>query len=127
MESFDPVAGEFERVARFGVAAFHRGVDFTPRDAQAAGIKIKAVELAGRLDQRDVASRSHVIDDGAGGGLDIGRYLALGREESRESRGKIGAASVETNGHGGFPAGRPWSKTHCSMARRQIAVNPLVY
>jgi hypothetical protein len=46
MEAFDPVAGQFERVARFGVAGFHRGVDLTSRDAQAAGIEIKAVELA---------------------------------------------------------------------------------
>ncbi len=92
METFDPVAGEFERLERFGVAGVYRGVDLTPRDAQASGIEIKPVELARRLDQRDIASMSHVIDNGAGGGLDIGRYLALRREKAREPFGEIGAA-----------------------------------
>ncbi len=92
METFDPVAGELERLECPGVAGLYRGVDLIPRDAQAGGIEIKPVELARRLDQRDVASTSHVIDDGAGGGLDVGGYLALGREKAREPFGEIGAA-----------------------------------
>ena len=91
METFDPVAGELERLERLGVAGLYRGVDLIPRDAQAGGIEIKPVELPRRLDQRDVASRRHVIDDGAGGGLDVGGYLALGREKAREPFGEIGA------------------------------------
>ena len=41
-----------------------------------------------RLDQGGVAARGHVIDDGAGGALDIGRNLAFGGEELRESLGR---------------------------------------
>ena len=91
METFDPVAGEFERLERLGVAGIYRGVNLGGGDAQASGIEIKPVELARRLEQRDIASMSHVIDDGAGGGLDVGGYLALGREKAREPFGEIGA------------------------------------
>ncbi len=108
METLDAVAGEFERVERFGVAGLHRGVDLGGGDAQGLRLEIEPVEFARRLDQRRVAARGHVVDDGAGGGLDIGRHLALGREKARESLSEIGAAAVEANGHGGFPAG------HCS-------------
>ena len=91
VETFDPVAGELERLKRFGVAGIYRGVDLGSGDTQASGIEIKPVELARRLEQRDIASMSHVIDDGAGGGLDVGGYLALGREKAREPFGEIGA------------------------------------
>ena len=126
MENLDPVAGELKRVEGLGVAGFHCGVDFGRGDAQAAGIEIEPVEFARRLDQRRVAARRDVVDDGADGALDIGRYLALHREKIGESFGEIGAASVETNRHGGFPAARLDAKAHCSMARRQIAVNPSI-
>src|SRR6266403_584447 len=84
MEAFDPVAGELERLERFGVAGLYCRLDLGRGDAQPDGIEIKPVELACRLDQRDVASRRDVIDDGAGRGLDVGGYLALGRKKARE-------------------------------------------
>ena len=118
MKHLDAVAGEGQRVERFGVAGLHRGVDFGRGHPEAAGVEFEPVEFARRLDQRGVAARGHVVDNGAGRRLDIGRYLALGAEKVSELAGKIGAAVVETNGHGGFPAG------NCSMARRHIAVNP---
>ena len=89
-----------------GVAGLHRGIDFGRRDPQPAGVEVEPVEFARRLDQRDVAARGHVVDNGPGRGLDIGRYLALGGEKIGESLGEIGAAAVETNRHDGFPAGR---------------------
>ena len=94
MEALDPVAGKGERIERFGVAGLHGGVDFGRGDAQAGGLKIKPVEFAGRLDQGRVAAGRDVIDDGAGGGLDIGGNLALGGEKARESCGEVGAAAV---------------------------------
>jgi hypothetical protein len=118
MEAFDTVAGELKRAQRFGVAGIYCGFDLGRGDPQGAGVKIEAVEFGRRLEQRRIAARGDVVDDGTGGGLDIGRYLALRGKEISESLGEIGAAVVEANGHGGFPAGP------CSMARRQTAVNP---
>ena len=101
METLDAVAGEFERIQRGAIAGFCRGVDFLGADAQATGIEIEPVELSRRLDQRRVAARGDVVDDGAGGKLDIGRYLALHPQEKRESLGEIGAVAVEADRHGG--------------------------
>ena len=119
--SFDPVAGEFQRVERGGVAGLHRGIDLGRGHAQAGGVDLEPVEFSGRLDQGGVAARGHVIDDGAGGALDIGRNLALGGEKRRKPLVEIGAASVEANGHGGFLG---IGSGLCSMARRPMAVNP---
>jgi len=105
MKDLDPVAREFERVERFGVAGFYRRIDFLGGNPQAGGIEIETVELARRLDQRKVAPRGHVVDDGRVAASISADYLALGREKARESFGEIGAAAVETNGHNGFPAG----------------------
>ena len=58
------------------------------------------VELARRLDQRRIAPRRDVIDDGAGGRLDISRDLPLGREKRLKARGKIGAAAIDADRHG---------------------------
>ena len=44
--------------------------------------------------------------------------------KASELLGKIVAMAVETNGHIGFPGGGLSEKAPCSMARRQIAVNP---
>ena len=123
VEQFDPVAGEFQRVERGGVASRHRGVDLGRGHAQAGSLDLEPVEFLRRLDQGGVAARGHVIDDGAGGALDIGRNLALGGEKRRKSLVEIGAASVEANGHGGFLRQRVGGL--CSMARRPMAVNPL--
>ena len=86
MEQFDPVAGEFQRVERGGVAGLHRGIDLGRGHAQAGRVDLEPVEFLGRLDQGGVAARGHVIDDGAGGALDIGRNLALGGEELLANR-----------------------------------------
>jgi len=82
MENFNPVPRKFERVERPGFAGLYRRVDFGRRDAQAPRLEVKAVEFARRLDQRQVAPRRHIVDNGAGGALDIGRYLTLHREKS---------------------------------------------
>ena len=70
------------------VAGLHRGVDFGGGDAQAAGVEIEPVELARRLDQRRIAARGHVVDDGAGRRLDIGRNLALGGRKAANRSAK---------------------------------------
>jgi len=130
VEDFDPVAREFQRIDRRGVAGFHRGLDFSRRDPQPAGVQVQPVELARRLDQGCVAARGHVVDNGAGRGLDIGRYLALGREKLREALGEIGAVTVEANRHGGFPglnrATAQWrgDQGPSTLARLNIRVVP---
>ena len=75
-----------------GVAGLYRGVDLGRGHAQARGVKIEPVEFSRRLDQRRVAARHHVVDDRAGGALDIGRDFALGGQKCRESLVEIGAA-----------------------------------
>ena len=90
-------------------------VDLVGRHAQAAGVEIDAVELAGQLDERAVAARAHVGNDGAHRLLDVGRGLALGGEEGAETGGKIGGAGVETDRHGSS-----------SMTRRRMARQSLV-
>ena len=102
--------------------AFDGRLDLGRGHAQAGGVDVEPVELFGRLEQGGVAARGHVIDDGAGGALDIGRNLALGGEELLESRAEIGAAGIQANGHGGFLRD---VEGPCSMARRPRAVNPL--
>jgi hypothetical protein len=113
VKGFDAVARELQRLEGFGIAGFYGGVDFGRLYRQARRIQLQPVEFSRRLEQRRIAARSHVIDNGAGRGLDVGRDLALHREKRVKAPGKIGAAGVEANGHGAF-----------SMARRQIAVNP---
>ena len=70
------------------IAGLHRGLDLGRRDAQAGGVELEPVEFSRRLDQRGVAARGHVVDDGARGRLDIGGHLALGGEEMRKSLGR---------------------------------------
>ena len=98
----DAVARELERIQRRGIAGLDRGLDLGGRDAKAGCIQRQPVELCRGLEQGRVAALGHVVDDGARGGLDIGRDLALGGEEGRKSLVKIGAAAVETNGHFGL-------------------------
>ena len=127
MKHLDAVAGEFQRVERLGVAGLHRGIDFGRGHPQAAGVEFEPVEFARRLDQRRVAARGHVVDDGAGRRLDIGRHLALGGEKVSELPVEIGAAVVETNGHGGFPAGeliRPLLNGAATNRRQPLAGLP---
>ncbi len=104
MEGLDPVAREFQRIDRGGIARLHRGVDLGRGHAQAGGVKVEPVELARRLDQRRIASISHVVDDRPCGALDVGRSLALRAQELLESLVEIGVAFVQANGHGGFLA-----------------------
>jgi len=62
-------------------------------------------EFPRRLDQRGVAARGDVVDNGPRGALDVGRHLALRGEKRGKSLVEIGAAAVEANGHGGFLEG----------------------
>ena len=94
VKSLDPVAREFQRVEGFGIAGFHGGVDFGRLYRQARGIQLQPVEFSRRLEQRRVAARGHVVDNGAGRRLDVGRDLALHREKRVETPGEIGAAGV---------------------------------
>ena len=102
VKRLDPVTGEFQGIDGRGVASLHGSVDLGRGHAQAAGVDVQPVEFPGRLEQGDVAARGHVIDDGAGGALDIGRNLAFGGEELLEAWVEIGAAGIQANGHGGF-------------------------
>src|SRR5207344_2536435 len=77
VETFDPVAGEFERLERRRIAGLYRRVDLPGTNAQARSVEIEPVELACRFNQRQVTAFGHVIDNEAGGGLDVGGYLAL--------------------------------------------------
>ena len=84
-------------------AGLHRGIDLAGRDPQGVRLEIEPVEFARGLEQRRVAARGDVIDDGARRRLDIGRNLALGRRENAANRSvEIGAASLESDGHGAF-------------------------
>ena len=121
MKCLDPVAGEFQGIERCAVASPDRGIDLGRGHAQAGGVDVEPVEFPGRLDQGRVAARGHVIDNGAGGALDIGRNLAFGAEELLEAWVEISAAGIQANGHGGFLRD---SEGPCSMARRPMAVNP---
>src|SRR3954454_13727782 len=84
------------------MAALKRGIDFGGRDPQTPRIELEPVELAGRLEQRRVASRSDIVDDGARGGLDVGRNLALDRKKRVEALLEIVAAAIQTYGHDGL-------------------------
>ena len=93
-KSLDPVAREGQRVEGFGIAGFHRRVDFGWRNPQARGVQFQPVEFSRRLEQRGIAARGHVIDNGAGRRLDVGRDLAFHREKRVETPGEIGAAAI---------------------------------
>ena len=41
--------------------------------AMPSGVEVGAVELRGVVDQRRVAAVAHIVDDGAHGGVDVGR------------------------------------------------------
>ncbi len=104
MKGLDAVAREFQRFQRRAVTGFHGGIDLGRGHAQPLRVDVEPVEFSRGLDQRGVAARRHVIDDGAGRPLDIGRRLALGGEKRAEALVEIGAASVEADGHDGFLA-----------------------
>src|SRR6185369_3590689 len=103
-------------IQRFGIAGLHGRLDLGGGDAQGSSIQRQPVELCGGLEQGGIAAPRHVVDNGARGGLDIGRNLAFGGEEGRESLVKIGAAAVEANGHfaGVFWLGGSASRAPCS-------------
>ena len=105
MKGLDPLTRERQRLDGFGVASPDRRIDLGRRHAQAPGVEFESVEFLGRLDQRRIAARGDVVDDGAGRPLDIGRHFALGGEKFRKLLVEIGAASVQSKGHGNDPAG----------------------
>ena len=94
METLDPVAGQFECLDRGGIASLHGPLDLIRANAQTLRIEFKPIEPACRLDQRDVPAIAHVVDDQPGGGLDVGRDLALHCEKFAEFTRKIGTVSV---------------------------------
>src|SRR5262249_12115675 len=105
MERLDAVAGKCQRIKGGEIAGLERRVDLGGTDAQARGIEREPIELPRRLDQRRVAADCDILHDGPARRLDIGRDLALGGEERRETLVEIGAVSVEANGDGSYPAG----------------------
>ena len=62
--------------------------------------EIEAVELLRQLDERRVAARAHVGDDGAHRRVDVLGGLALGGEEGRERALEVGIAVVRCRGMG---------------------------
>src|SRR5262249_2981072 len=103
----DPIARERERIERPTVAGRIGRVDLTGPYAQAGLVEIDLVQFPAELDQGTIAARSDVRDDPAYDRLDVGRRLALGREQGAEALGEIRGAGVETDRHGPvLPAGR---------------------
>jgi hypothetical protein len=88
MKHLDAVAGEFESVERLGVACLHCGVDFAATDAHVLRIEVKAVELARRLEQRDVAARGDIVDNGASISADTSR-LAPRKPANRSAKSAL--------------------------------------
>ena len=86
MKRLDPVAGDRERVARFGRDLALGRVDLGGRDAQALGGERRSRSNFSRVgDQRRVAARAHIVDDRARRRLDVLRDLALRRKQRREA------------------------------------------
>ena len=96
----DAVAGERQRVERAAVAGAIRGLDLVGRDLEAGGVDLDAVMLAGELDQRRIAARRHIRQDGAHHRLHIARRLALGVEKGAKARREVGSARIEADRHG---------------------------
>ena len=121
----DPVARERERIERARgrrracAASISSAVTRRP-----IRVEIDAVEFLGQLDQRAVAARGDIGDDGAHRLLDVGRRLALGAEKGAEALGKIGGARCRGGSAWPCPAGHVPARMTRSMARADQAVNP---
>ena len=91
--------GEFKRLQRLGVAVGQRCVDLRRADLDPGRRDVDPVEPQGIVDERCVAARAHVVDDGADGGVDVRRLLPLGAEQRREALLETGGRHVEFRGH----------------------------
>ena len=103
MIGLDAGAREFERVERFAAAGRDGRRDLSRGHADADAAEIELVEFERVVVERAVAAGGDIGDDGAHGGFDIGRRLALGAEQSPKFFGKIAGAAVETNRHNTEP------------------------
>jgi len=65
VKQLDPVAGEFQRLDRRGVAGLYRGVDFRRVTRKPARVEVERSNLR-VASRRRVAAPRHVVDDGAG-------------------------------------------------------------
>ena len=104
---FDPVTRERKRVEGLAVAGALGRVDLRSADAQPDLAQIDAVEFPGELDQRPVAARGDVGDDGAYGVFDVLRRLALDVQEIAKARLEIGRPAVEAERHEASCRDRP--------------------
>ena len=104
VKALDPFAGQLQRRDGFAVAGGDRGIDLGLAHPQTAAVQRQAVEFRRCLDQRRIAPRRHVADDGAHGDIDIGGDLALRRQKNVKTLAEIGAAVIETDRHGYLPA-----------------------
>ena len=118
---FDAVARELERIKRGGLAGRGGGLKLVGAHTHADRAEIDAVEFLGQRDQRGIAARRNVGDDGAHHLLDVGRGLALRIEERPEFRGKVGGAGVEADGHCGSLHPSPaWGRVAASIASGRV-------
>ena len=81
VKALDPLGGEFKRGNGLGRRGVGPGGDLRRREAQVVGRQPHPVETLCVVDQRRVAARRDIVDDRRDGGVDIGRTLALCRQE----------------------------------------------
>ena len=95
VEGQDAVAGERQGVEGPLRHPGGRGRDLPRADAQAARSQVDAVEAGREVEQRRVAARRDVRDDGCGRVVDVPRHFPLGRQEGREAPFEIARPGVE--------------------------------
>jgi hypothetical protein len=119
----DPVARELQGIKRPPVSRRSRGIEIGPGYLEARVAQIDAVEFPAQLDQRAVAVRPDVGNDGADRLLNVFRDLTLCGEESGKARGKVRGSAVEAYRHCALSA-RDKPGFTGSMARGGRRVNP---
>ena len=97
----DALARERQGIERAAVAGRRRHVDLIRRHAQAAGVEIDAVEFAGQLDERAVAARAHVGNDGAHRRSTSAAASRLAARNARKRAGKSAALASRRIGMAG--------------------------
>ena len=96
---FNPVAGERERIEGFWIARGEGPFDLAGLNPEAKLAEMHPVKSAAQLDQRPVAAKRDVRNDGAYSGLYAGHYLAFLSEQRAERGREIGSAAVEADRH----------------------------
>ena len=99
VKALDPLGGEAQGGDGLGRRQIRAGGDLGGREAQIVGAEPDPVEPVGVLDERRIAARGDIVDDRRDGIVDIGRALALRREERAERRLEAGIAGAEGEGH----------------------------